>query len=84
MSAGNSEAVRDLVVIGGSAGALPALSKLLPELEPNFPAPIIVVIHLVADTIPIGIYGNFARIENSGTAFDLKIIGPPVSIKIFP
>lgn len=45
MSAGNSEAVRDLVVIGGSAGALPALSKLLPELEPNFPAPIIVVIH---------------------------------------
>lgn len=37
------------VVIGASAGALEALSALLPPLGAQFPLPIIVVVHLPAD-----------------------------------
>ncbi|WP_216322679.1 chemotaxis protein CheB [Deinococcus aestuarii] len=38
-----------LVVIGGSAGALSALLKLVPSLPPDFPAPILLVVHTPAD-----------------------------------
>lgn len=38
-----------LVVIGGSAGALPALLELVPALPPDFPAPILLVVHTPAD-----------------------------------
>lgn len=44
-------AVCDVVVIGGSAGAIPAMQALLHALPPDFPAPIFVVIH-VAPTGP--------------------------------
>jgi two-component system chemotaxis response regulator CheB len=37
------------VVIGGSAGSLEALSAILPELPPDFPLPIFVVVHVPAD-----------------------------------
>lgn len=38
-----------LVVIGGSAGAVPALLTLVPALPPDFPAPILLVVHTPAD-----------------------------------
>ncbi|WP_083939229.1 chemotaxis protein CheB [Deinococcus apachensis] len=38
-----------LIVIGGSAGALPALLKLVPVLPPDFPAPLLLVVHTLAD-----------------------------------
>ena len=37
------------IVIGASAGALEALSLILPQLPKNFPLPIMVVVHLPAD-----------------------------------
>ena len=39
---------RDLVVIGGSAGAIEALQRLLPELPRRLPACVLVVVHLRA------------------------------------
>ncbi|MFK0332966.1 chemotaxis protein CheB [Rhizobium sp. NPDC090275] len=36
----------DAVVVGASAGALEALSAILPLLPPHFPLPIMVVVHL--------------------------------------
>jgi two-component system chemotaxis response regulator CheB len=38
-------ATPDLIVIGGSAGALPALRQILPALPADFPAAILVVVH---------------------------------------
>jgi two-component system chemotaxis response regulator CheB len=38
-----------LIAIAGSAGAIEALTELLPELHPRFPAPIVVAIHSRAD-----------------------------------
>ncbi len=37
------------VIIGASAGALEALSLLLPPLPPSFPLPILVVVHIPPD-----------------------------------
>ncbi|MET0294220.1 MAG: chemotaxis protein CheB [Phenylobacterium sp.] len=34
------------VAIGGSAGAVQALAKILPALSPGFPAPVLVVVHI--------------------------------------
>ncbi|MFK0333853.1 chemotaxis protein CheB [Rhizobium sp. NPDC090275] len=39
----------DAVVIGASAGALEALSAILPSLPAGFPLPILVVVHVPAD-----------------------------------
>lgn len=39
----------EAVVIGASAGAVDALGALLPALPQNFPAPIIIVVHIPAD-----------------------------------
>lgn len=39
----------EAVVMGGSAGSLEALSHILPELPPNFPLPIMVVVHVPPD-----------------------------------
>jgi two-component system chemotaxis response regulator CheB len=36
---------RDLIVIGGSAGALPNLQSLLPRLAPDLPAAVAIVVH---------------------------------------
>ena len=36
----------DVIVIGGSAGALPALFEMLPALPDRLAAPIVVVIHI--------------------------------------
>lgn len=36
----------DAIIIGGSAGAMTALSALLPFLQKNYPVPVIVVLHL--------------------------------------
>lgn len=41
----------EAVVIGASAGAITALSIILPRLEPGFPLPIFVVVHQPADKI---------------------------------
>ncbi|MBZ6379606.1 chemotaxis protein CheB [Pacificimonas flava] len=40
-----AEQRHDLVVIGGSAGAVPVLVKILERLPEDFPAPILVVLH---------------------------------------
>jgi two-component system, chemotaxis family, protein-glutamate methylesterase/glutaminase len=45
MSASRPEAI----VIGASAGALEALSAILPSLPGDFPAPIIIVVHIPPD-----------------------------------
>ncbi len=45
MSGGHSGAV----IIGASAGALDALSLILPRLGPDFPLPIVVVVHIPPD-----------------------------------
>lgn len=37
---------RDLVVVGGSAGAIDALMRLLPQLPRDLPAAVLVVVHL--------------------------------------
>jgi two-component system, chemotaxis family, protein-glutamate methylesterase/glutaminase len=37
------------VVIGASAGALQALSQILPELPNDFPVPVLIVVHIPAD-----------------------------------
>ena len=39
----------EAIVIGGSAGAFEALSALLPGLAPDYPLPILIVIHLPPD-----------------------------------
>lgn len=41
--------VARVVVIGASAGAIQALSSILPELPAEFPLPILVVVHVPAD-----------------------------------
>lgn len=38
-----------LIVIGASAGALQALSAILPELPADFPVPVLIVVHVPAD-----------------------------------
>lgn len=44
-----SEAMIEAVVIGASAGAIDALSEILPELPEQFSLPVIVVVHLRED-----------------------------------
>jgi two-component system, chemotaxis family, protein-glutamate methylesterase/glutaminase len=39
----------EAIVIGGSAGAFEALSALLPGLAPDYPLPILIVVHLPPD-----------------------------------
>ena len=39
----------EAIVIGASAGAIEALSMLLPPLPANFPLPVLVVVHLPRD-----------------------------------
>ena len=39
----------EAVVIGASAGAVDALSAILPTLPPDYPLPLLVVVHLPAD-----------------------------------
>lgn len=39
----------EAIVIGASAGALPALKVILPQLPADYPLPIIIVVHLVKD-----------------------------------
>lgn len=41
--------VNQLIVIGTSAGGMAALIKLLSQLQPEFPCPILVVQHIAAD-----------------------------------
>jgi two-component system chemotaxis response regulator CheB len=36
---------RDIIVLGGSAGAIQALNRLLPEVNPELPAAIFIVVH---------------------------------------
>jgi two-component system chemotaxis response regulator CheB len=51
LSTANPDAIRPyrLLAIGGSAGAIPALGKILPQLPAGFPIPIVVVQHLSAE-----------------------------------
>jgi two-component system chemotaxis response regulator CheB len=46
---GEKEPSRRAVAIGASAGAIDALSKILPQLPTDFPLPIMVVVHLPPD-----------------------------------
>jgi len=43
--------MRDIIVIGASAGGLEPLKQLVSELPPNFPAAIFVVLHMPATSI---------------------------------
>ncbi|TDV54724.1 two-component system chemotaxis response regulator CheB [Pseudomonas graminis] len=45
MDAHNTEVLRDVVVIGGSQGAMEALRVLLTRLPAHFPAAVLIVIH---------------------------------------
>lgn len=45
----NTRAVTRVIVIGTSAGGLDALTKLVSQLQDEFPAPILVVQHISAD-----------------------------------
>ena len=45
MDARNTEVLRDVVVIGGSQGAMEALRILLTRLPADFPAAVLIVIH---------------------------------------
>jgi two-component system chemotaxis response regulator CheB len=42
----SSERPYQIIVIGGSAGALTALTELLPAIPANYPLPIVIVVHL--------------------------------------
>lgn len=44
-----NETVAKVVVIGASAGAIQALSEILPRLATDFPIPILIVVHVPAD-----------------------------------
>jgi two-component system, chemotaxis family, protein-glutamate methylesterase/glutaminase len=44
-----SDGVRHAVAIGASAGAVEALSQILPALPAEFPAPVLVVVHIPSD-----------------------------------
>lgn len=44
-----NDAVPRAVVIGASAGAIQALSEILPALPADFPLPILIVVHIPAD-----------------------------------
>ena len=39
----------EVVVMGGSAGSLDALSRILPDLPADFPVPVLVVVHIPPD-----------------------------------
>ena len=45
----NAEPKAKMVVIGASAGAIQALSEILPVLPADFPLPIVIVVHVPAD-----------------------------------
>ena len=45
-----SDLMQKVVVIGSSAGGIEALSKLIPQLSSDFPAPIMLVQHLPVDS----------------------------------
>ena len=47
MSAREQAAPPEVILVGGSAGAIEALSTLLPRLGPRMPAPVLVVVHLL-------------------------------------
>jgi two-component system, chemotaxis family, protein-glutamate methylesterase/glutaminase len=53
--------IRDLVVIGGSAGSIAPLRTLLSALPEDFPASVLVVVHL-----PSSSSGTFATLASSG------------------
>jgi len=54
-------AVRDLVVIGGSAGGIQAVSTLLGDLPVDLPAAVVVVLHRAADSSSNGLEPVLAR-----------------------
>jgi two-component system chemotaxis response regulator CheB len=56
----------DIVAIGGSAGALEVLFDLLCALPRAFPVPVVVVVHLPADSD-----GSFAELLRSKCALDV-------------
>lgn len=58
---------RDLVVIGGSAGAIPPLTTILRSLPATLPAAILVVIH-----VPTGSTGIFRTIAAAASALPAK------------
>jgi len=44
-----NDIVRGAVVIGASAGAVDALSRILPALPADYPLPILIVVHVPPD-----------------------------------
>jgi two-component system chemotaxis response regulator CheB len=58
---------RDIVVIGGSAGSIGPLKTILAELPPDFPAAIIVVVHVPAQST-----GVFVTVASAVTALPVK------------
>ncbi|WP_165072050.1 chemotaxis protein CheB [Paludisphaera rhizosphaerae] len=55
----------EAVAVGASAGALEALSVVLPALPPDFPLPILVVVHLPPDrkSLMAGLLGDRCRLS---------------------
>ncbi len=55
----------EAIVIGTSAGGLDALARVLPALRPDFPIPIIIVLHISpnSDSYLIEYLNNMCRIE---------------------
>jgi two-component system chemotaxis response regulator CheB len=49
---------RDIIVIGGSAGAVEALRELLSKLPPDLPAAILVVVHLGRESVLPAVLGQ--------------------------
>lgn len=50
MSESEGRPERDLILIGGSAGAIEALLKIVKALPPDFPCAILAVIHTSAES----------------------------------
>ncbi|MFC4309782.1 chemotaxis protein CheB [Steroidobacter flavus] len=58
---------RDLVVIGGSAGAVPALTTILRSLPTNLPAAVVVILHVPAEST-----GIFRTVAAAASALPVK------------
>lgn len=58
---------RDLVVIGGSLGSIEPLKAMLRALPPDFPAAILVVVH-----VPSTSTGVFASVSAAGSVLPVK------------
>ncbi|MGH2846216.1 MAG: chemotaxis protein CheB, partial [Thermoleophilaceae bacterium] len=69
------EVYRDVVVVGASAGGVEALSRMMPGLPPEFPAAVLVVLHLspTGTSVLPSILGREGRLTAGVPAHDEKV-----------